>query len=166
VIVHPSNGVSNLSLTQIRGIYNGTYTNWKQLGGADKETIVYGRDSTSGTREFFWEHVMKKENFTTSQHELNSNGAIKTAISQNDGAIGYVGMGFIDASVKALKIDDGGSQIDATIANVLAGKYPISRSLYMITNGDPTGLAKDFIDYVLSPEGQKIVEEEGFVPIK
>jgi phosphate transport system substrate-binding protein len=166
VIVHPSNSISNLSLEQIRGIYNGTYKNWKQLGGDDKEIVVYGRDSTSGTREFFWEHVMKKENFTVTLHELNSNGAVKTAVSQNDGAIGYVGLGYIDTSVKALKIDNEGQQVEANVANVLNGKYPISRSLYFITRGTPEGLAKEFIDYVLSPEGQKIVEDEGFVPLR
>jgi phosphate transport system substrate-binding protein len=165
IIVHKSNSVSHLSLVQIRGIYNGTYTNWNQLGGTDKTIVVYGRDSSSGTRDFFSSAVMKMENYTVSQHELNSNGAIQTAVSQTEGAVGYVGLGFVDSSIKALKIDTTNGQVEASVANVLNGKYPISRPLIMITKGSPVGLGKEFIDYILSAEGQKIVEEEGFVPL-
>ena len=165
IIVHPDNPVTSLTLEQIRGIYNGTYTNWKEVGGPDEEIVVVNRDSASGTREFFWKHVMHKEDFVATALEKNSNGAVKQTVSQTPNAIGYVGLGYLDGSVKALKIKKDGEEIEPTVENVLNGKYPIARSLYMITNGEPEGLVKDFIDFVLSEEGQKIVEEEGFVPI-
>jgi phosphate transport system substrate-binding protein len=122
--------------------------------------VVVGRDSASGTREFFWEHVMKKENFTATMLEKNSNGAVHQTVSSTKGAVGYVGLGYLDENVKAVKING----IDATIANVLAGTYPISRALNMYTNGEPTGVALEFLKYLDSTEGQAIVEDEGFVP--
>ena len=122
--------------------------------------VVVGRDSASGTREFFWEHVMKKDNFTATMLEKNSNGAVHQTVSSTKGAIGYVGLGYLDENVKALKING----IDATIANVLAGTYPISRALNMYTNGEPTGVSLEFLKYIDSTEGQAIVEDEGFVP--
>lgn len=122
--------------------------------------VVVGRDSASGTREFFWEHVMNKGNFTATMLEKNSNGAVHQTVSSTEGAIGYVGLGYLDENVKAVKING----IDATIANVIAGTYPISRSLNMFTNGEPTGIALEFLKYLDSTEGQAIVEDEGFVP--
>jgi phosphate transport system substrate-binding protein len=122
--------------------------------------VVVGRDSASGTREFFWEHVMKKDNFTAIMLEKNSNGAVHQTVSSTKGAIGYVGLGYLDENVKSLKING----IDATIANVLAGTYPISRALNMYTNAEPTGVSLEFLKYIDSTEGQAIVEDEGFVP--
>ena len=122
--------------------------------------VVVGRDSASGTREFFWEHVMEKGNFTATMLEKNSNGAVHQTISSTKGAIGYVGLGYLDEEVKAVKING----VEATIANVIAGTYPISRSLNMFTNGEPTGIALEYLKYLDSTEGQVIVEEEGFVP--
>lgn len=165
LIVHPSNSVTSLTVEEVKGIYDGTYTNWSDLGGEDMEIVVVGRDSASGTREFFWEHVMRKEDFVATMLEKNSNGAVKQTVSQTPGAIGYVGLGYIDETVKALNIKSGGKEVEPTVANVLNGSYPISRSLYILVNGKPTGLTKEFIDFILSPEGQAIVEEEGFVPL-
>lgn len=122
--------------------------------------VVVGRDSASGTREFFWEHVMKKENFTSNMLEKNSNGAVYQTVSSTKGAIGYIGLGYLDENVKALKIEG----IEPTVANVIAGTYPISRALNMFTNGEPTMVALEFLKYLNSDEGQAIVEEEGFVP--
>lgn len=122
--------------------------------------VVVGRDSASGTREFFWEHVMNKGNFTTLMLEKNSNGAVYQTVSTTEGAIGYIGLGYLDEDVKAVKI----SGVDATIANVIAGTYPISRALNMYTNGEPTAVALEFLKYLDSTEGQTIVEDEGFVP--
>ncbi|MEM4728720.1 MAG: phosphate ABC transporter substrate-binding protein [Thermoplasmata archaeon] len=166
LIVHKSNSVSALNLSQIRGIYNGTIKNWNQVGGADASIVVIGRDAASGTREFFWEHVMSKENFTEGMLEKNSNAAIKESVMSTPGSIGYVGLGYVDSSVKALKISTSAGDVEASVANVLNGTYPISRSLYFITKGEPRGLAKKFIEFVLSAQGQKIVQDEGFVPIK
>ncbi|MDD5502710.1 MAG: phosphate ABC transporter substrate-binding protein [Candidatus Thermoplasmatota archaeon] len=165
VIVNKNVGVSALTVEQIRGIYNGTFTNWNQVGGSDATIVIYGRDSTSGTYEYFKEHVMLKKNFTTGVLEKNSNGGVKSAVQETPNSIGYVSLGYIDSTVKALKIKTGTTEVEATKANVLAGTYPISRDLYLLTNGAPTGEAKAFIDFLLSADGQAIVEEEGFVPI-
>ena len=123
--------------------------------------VIIGRDSASGTREFFWEHVLGKEDFTYLLREKNSNGGIYQTVTQTPGAIGYVGFGYVDSGVKALKIEN----ITASAENVLAGKYPIARNLYLFTMGNASGLAEEFIEYIMSTEGQKIVEDEGFVPI-
>lgn len=134
-------------------------------GCTEKQTglqiVVIGRDSASGTREFFWEHVMGKENFTALMQEKNSNGAIYEAVKNTPGAIGYVGLGYIMEGVKVIKIEN----ITPTKDNVLSGTYPLSRDLYLFTKGEENELVKEFIEFVLSYEGQKIVEEEGFVPI-
>lgn len=122
--------------------------------------VVVGRDSASGTREFFWEHVMNKGNFTSNMLEKNSNGAVHQTVSSTEGAIGYIGLGYLDENVKAVKING----IDATIANVVANTYPISRALNMFTKGEPTGIALEFLKYLDSNDGQAIVEDEGFVP--
>jgi phosphate transport system substrate-binding protein len=125
-------------------------------------TVLIGRDSTSGTREFFWTYVMGKTNFSGSLLEKNSNGAVQQTVAQTPGAIGYVGLGYVDSSVKALPINN----ITASVQNVLAGTYPISRELYMFTKGNATGAAKEFILFIQSTEGQAIVSQEGFVPLQ
>jgi phosphate transport system substrate-binding protein len=164
LIIHPSNPVNGLSLSEIRGIYNGSLTNWKQVGGADQAIVVVGRDSASGTRTYFFEDVMKKENFTQKQEEFNSNGGVQQKIAQTPGAIGYVGLAYTDG-VKEVMINVNGSLVEPTLENILAKKYPISRPLYMLTKGEPTGLAQEYINFILSPDGQKIVEEAGLVPL-
>ncbi len=165
MIVHPSNTVSTLTLEQVRGIYLGNYTNWKELGGPDSTIVVIGRDSASGTREFFTESVMKKANTLPGMLEKNSNGAVKQTVSQTPGAIGYVGLGYITGDVKALGLDVNGVVTEPTVQNVIDGKYPVSRPLLMLTKGEPQGLAKDYIDFILSKEGQAIVKDEGYVPL-
>jgi phosphate transport system substrate-binding protein len=165
IIVNPANPVSGLTMAQLKGIYNGTITNWKTVGGPDQTIVVVGRDSASGTRTFFSEAVMNKENFTATQLEKNSNGAIQQTITQTPGAIGYVGLGYVDQTVKAVPVIVNGTPVQATVGTVIAKTYPISRPLLMITQGPPAGLARDYIDFILSPTGQKIVTEEGFVPL-
>ena len=165
IIVHPSNRVPSLTMAQIKEIYAGNTTNWKDVGGPDMTIVVVGRDSASGTREFFSESVMKKQDFTPTQLEKNSNGAVKQTIAQTPGAIGYVGLGYIDADIRPVPINVNNALVEPTIANVVAKTYPIARPLIMITNGAPEGLAKTYLDYLLSPAGQAIVAEEGFVPI-
>jgi phosphate transport system substrate-binding protein len=165
IIVNPANSVSGLTMAQLKGIYNGTVTNWKAVGGPDQTIVVVGRDSASGTRTFFSEAVMNKENFTATMLEKNSNGAVQQTIGQTPGAIGYVGLGYVDNTVKAVPIVVNGTPIQATIGTVIGKTYPISRPLLMITQGPPAGLARSYIDFILSPAGQKIVTEEGFVPL-
>jgi phosphate transport system substrate-binding protein len=166
IIVNPGNSVTDLTIAQIKGIYTRDYTNWKQVGGPDMPIVVVGRDSASGTREYFTSSVMSGGNYSPVMLEKNSNGAVQQTISQTPGAIGYVGLGFLDPSVKALKININGTLFEPTVDNVLIGKYPLSRSLYLITNGAPAGLARDYIAYILSPEAQSLLKEEGFVPLK
>ena len=123
------------------------------------EIVVVGRDSASGTREYFWEAVLDEEEFVDTTLEKNSNGAVHQTVSQTPGAIGFVGLGYVDNAVKALKING----VDPTIANVRSGEYPIARHLNMFTDGEPMGLALEFLTYIDSEEGQAIVADEGFV---
>lgn len=167
LIVHTSNTVSQMTIDQVKGIYNGTYTNWNQVGGSDGEIVVIGRDSASGTREFFWKEVMGKEDFVSTMLEKNSNGAVYSTVKTTPGAIGYVGLGYVDSEIGAISMynEDESEYIQPSVQNVLDGKYPIFRNLNMFTDGEATGLAKDFIEFIQSEEGQQVVQDEGFVPI-
>ncbi|MEM2899556.1 MAG: phosphate ABC transporter substrate-binding protein, partial [Thermoplasmata archaeon] len=172
IIVHPSNKVNSLTIEQLRGIYNCTIRNWKDVGGDDKTIIVYSRDSASGTREFFKDYVMKNDSFLQPLYEKNSHAAIKKAVSQTPSAIGYVGLGYLDKSVKVISLIDKNQTSENSQNGVLPstetvrnGYYPLSRGLYFYTLGNASDLAKEFIDYVLSIEGQDIIEKEGFVPV-
>jgi phosphate transport system substrate-binding protein len=161
VIVHPSNPVEGLTLEQVKRIFKGEITNWSEVGGPNLKIVVYTRESTSGTYETFESKVMARENITLRALTKTSNGEMVQAISGNPNGIGYVGIGYLPQArdIKVLKING----VTPTPETVRNGTYPISRFLYMITKGQPEGLAKDFIDFVKSPEGQKIVEEQGFV---
>lgn len=165
IIVNPSNTVSDLSVAQIKSIYRGDITNWKDLGGPDEIIVVVGRDSASGTREYFHDAVMDKEDFTTAQLEKNSNGAVRQTVAQTPGAIGYVGLGYIDAGVKAVPVNTGATTVDASVETVISGDYPIARGLNMFTVGEPEGLAAEYLAFIMSPEGQTLALEEGFVPV-
>lgn len=167
VIVNKGNPIDELTMDQIRAIYNGTYTNWDEVGGSDMDIVVYSRDTASGTREFFWEHVMQKDDFVSPLYEYNSHAAVKQQVSQTPGAIGYSGLGYVDSTIKVIgvKADDSSQAVMPSVQTVRDGTYPISRSLFMYTIGPPEGLAKEFIDFVLSTEGQQIVDQEGFVSL-
>ncbi|MDD1657595.1 MAG: phosphate ABC transporter substrate-binding protein [Methanomicrobiales archaeon] len=165
VIVHPENPVSVMTLDQVRGIYNGSIQSWEKVGGTASSFVVIGRDSASGTREYFTEHVMQKEKYRSDMREMNSNGAIATYVAGNRYAIGYVGLGYVSSDVKGIKIMSRGTAVEPSVAMVLSGSYPISRSLYMLTSGAPSGLTKDYLDFLMSTEGQLIVTREGFVPL-
>lgn len=160
-VVHPKNKVKGLSTDQLSQIYQGKITNWKEVGGEDLKIVVISRDSSSGTFES-WDHfVMKKAKVTPRAQMLASSGAIYTAVSKNRYAIGYLGMGYVKKDVKALEVDG----VAATPESALSKQYPFSRELYMYTNGEPTGETAKFIAFLKSPEGQKIVAQEGFVPL-
>ena len=160
LVGHPSNTVSDLSLEQVKAIYQGEITNWKEVGGADSEIVLIGRDSSSGTREFFTEFVLDKEDAAKEMQELNSNGAVAQAVSITPGAIGYVSLEYVDDSLKAFSI--GG--VAPTVDNVISGVYEINRPLLMVTNGEPGGLAADYLAFILSEEGQQILKDSGFIP--
>ncbi|OYT53822.1 MAG: phosphate-binding protein [Candidatus Altiarchaeales archaeon ex4484_2] len=163
VIVHPGNSIEGLSLQQIQDIFAGKITNYREVGGPDMEIVVIIREEGSGTRATFEELVMDGGGVSNSEDVLQkpSNGAVRATVSGNENAISYVGLGYIDESVKALQVD-GVTPSTATIGD---GSYPISRNLYYITNGQPTGEVKRYIDFVKCSEGQKIVEKEGFIPL-
>ena len=160
LVGHPSNTASDLGLEQVKAIYQGTITNWKDVGGADSEIVLIGRDSSSGTREFFTEFVLDKEDAAKEMQELNSNGAVAQAVSITPGAIGYVSLEYVDDSLKAFSI--GG--VAPTVENVISGVYEINRPLLMITSGEPEGLAADYLAFILSEEGQQILKDSGFIP--
>ena len=161
-VVHPKNKVTNLSIDQLSQIYQGKITNWKEVGGADLQIVVISRDSSSGTFES-WDHfVMKKAKVAPQAQMLASNGAIVTAVSKNRYAIGYLGIGYVNKSLKPLQVNG----ITASIATALSKEYPLSRELYMYTDGDATGDVAKYIAFVKSAEGQKIVVKEGFVPLR
>jgi phosphate transport system substrate-binding protein len=166
IVVNPSNKVTTLSLQEIQDIYRGQFNNWNQLGGDNVPIVIIGRDSASGTREFFYGTVMQNKAFSSLLLEKNSNGAVAQTVAQTPGAIGYLSIGYLDPSVKAVNIDMGnGKVVAATIDNVNNGSYPLSRYLYFITNGMPNDAAKAFIDFVLSADGQKIVAKDQYVPL-
>jgi phosphate transport system substrate-binding protein len=160
-VVHPKNKVKNLSIDQLSQIYQGKITNWKEVGGEDLKIVVISRDSSSGTFES-WDHfVMKKAKVAPQAQMLASNGAIVTAVAKNRYAIGYLGIGYVNKSLKPLPVNG----ITASVQTALSKEYPMSRELYMYTDGDATGDVAKYIAFVKSAEGQKIVVKEGFVPL-
>ena len=161
-IVHPSNPVTDLTIEQLSLIYQGKITNWKEVGGTDKQIVVISRDTSSGTYESWEQKVLHKAKVTPKAQLQASNGAIVQAISKNKYALGYIGIGYLNKTVKGLMV----AGIQASAETALSGKYPIARPLFMFTSGEPKGATADFIKFLLSPDGQKIVKKEGFVPLK
>jgi phosphate transport system substrate-binding protein len=161
-IVHPTNPVNDLTLEQLSLVYQGKITNWKELGGKDMKIIVISRDTSSGTYESWQEKILHKEKVTPRAQLQASSGAVVQAVSKNRYAIGYVGIGYLSKSVKAVTVNG----IEASAKNALEGKYPIARPLYMFTDGKPTGAVADYFKFVLGAEGQNIVKKQGFVPVK
>jgi phosphate transport system substrate-binding protein len=160
-IVHPKNKVNGLTIDQLSQIYQGKIKNWKEVGGDDLQIVVVSRDSSSGTFET-WGHLVLNNAKVTPKAQLQaSSGAVVQAVSKNRYAISYVGIGYLNKSVKALNVNG----VPATAKTALSKEYPIARSLYMYTNGQPEGVVADFIKFVLSTAGQKLVAKEGFIPL-
>ena len=174
VLINKNNPVNNITMEQLRDIFMYKISNWKEVGGENRPIVLLSRESNSGTHMFFKEQVIRmadinnKDEFSTRALLMPSSQAIVDEIDQNPNAIGYVGIGFMNNQTKVVAISEKNSNefVYPTIENVMEGKYPISRPLYLYTNGEPKGLVKDFIDYALSEEGQKVVVETSFVPIK
>jgi phosphate transport system substrate-binding protein len=171
VVVNPVNTIQYITLDQVKNIYLGKLTKWSEITGADipgtnNQIVVIGRDSASGTRTYFDETVLLKATPTKQMLEKNSNGAVLQTVAQTPGSIGYISIGFVSTDVRALPIWYNADKIvPASMGTVKDKSYPVSRDLYVITNGQPSGLAGDFIQYILSPEGQRIVADEGYVTI-
>jgi phosphate transport system substrate-binding protein len=174
VIVHPDNPVQQLTLQQVSDIYSGKITNWQEVGGEDRPIVLLSRESNSGTHVYFLEEVVRlgqadnKTLFSQDTLLLPSSEGIIAEVRQNPNAIGYDGLGYITPEVKTLAIapEAGGEYVKPSIETVNNGKYPIARPLFMYTPGEPQGDVKTYLDWILGPEGQKIVGELGFVPLK
>lgn len=162
ILVNPSNTVSDLTIDQLGKIYRGEILNWKDVGGADKPIVLLGRDTASGTYEYFKEEVVGKDTeYAKSMKNLQSSQAIVDEVGKNPDAIGYVGIGYENASIKPLNVEG----VAASIDTVLDGSYPLSRGLYVYTNGQPDGVKKAYLDWIVGADGQKVVEDQGFVPL-
>lgn len=160
MIVNPANPVKSLTKKQIADIYKGVVTNWRQVGGPNARILPVQRESNSGTQETFKELVVgKKVHVVASAETQASNGAVKNRVSLTKGAIGFIGLGFVDSSVKKIAVDG----VMADVASVKDGRYSLSRPLFMMTNGEPAGAVKEFIELPWTPEGKKMVKELGFV---
>jgi phosphate transport system substrate-binding protein len=163
VIVHPSNPLEALSKGQVQQIYKGEITNWKQVGGPDMRIVVISRDTSSGTYETFHGLVMNKEKMAPTVEYVNSNQQAYSRVKTTRGAVAYVGLGFVDRHVRALKIDG----ILPSRKTIASGDYPVSRPLFMFTNGYPKlgSMVHKFVTFHLSEKGQEIIEAKGFVPV-
>lgn len=166
VFLNKGNKVSELTIEQLGAIFSGKYTNWKQVGGDDAKIRLYGRESSSGTFEFFKEHVVKGD-FSKYVQTLPGTAAIVNAVKKDKYSIGYGGAAYAEG-VKDCKVkkDAKSKGVYPTPENIKNKTYPISRYLYMYLKSKPTGETKAFIDWVLSPEGQKMVVKTGYFPLK
>lgn len=166
VVVNPANKVSQLTRAQLEGIFTGKITNWKQVGGDDMKMVVYSRESSSGTYEFFKEHVMKNKNFASNVLSMPATGAIIQSVSQTKGAIGYVGLAYLNKDVKPIKVSyDGKTFVVPSMATAKNKTYPIVRPLQYYYNTKFEAKVKGYMAYVLSAKGQKVIEEVGYVPL-
>ena len=167
VVINPSNKVTKLTREQLEGIFTGKIKNWKEVGGDDMKIVPYSRETSSGTYEFFKESVLKNKNYMNGIMSMPATGSIVQSISQTKGAIGYVGLAYLNKSVKAVHVsyDNGKTYTEPSIANAKNKTYPIVRPLYFYYEAKSEKTVKHFIDYVLSNEGQKIVSEVGFITI-
>ncbi len=162
VIVHPDNPIDSLTTEEVRAIFAGEIENWSQLGGRDKKVGLVNRDEASGTREAFDSIVMGDTPFDRTAAVLPGTGQVRSVVANAPGAIGYISLGFVNDEVKAVTIDG----VTPTPEAVVTGEYPIQRLLHFYTVGPPTGLAKKYIDFVLSPAVQDtIIQDAGFTPI-
>ncbi|MFH1398120.1 MAG: phosphate ABC transporter substrate-binding protein [Candidatus Omnitrophota bacterium] len=174
VVVSPKNPVSKLTLDQLAQIFTGRITNWKEIGGEDKKIVILSREVNSGTHVYFKEHVLRRndpnsrEEFSSGALMLSSSQAIADEVAGNPSAIGYYGMGYISNKQKAVRVakDELSEYIAPSVDNVISGKYPISRPLFLYSNGQPKGILSKFVDFILSKEGQEIVIKTDFVPVK
>jgi phosphate transport system substrate-binding protein len=174
VIVHPANPVQQLTLQQISDIYSGKITNWQEIGGEDRPIVLLSRESNSGTHVYFLEEVVRLGNskdktlFSQDTLLLPSSEGIIAEVRQNPNAIGYDGLGYITSDVTTLAIapEADGEFVKPSIATVNNGTYPIARPLFMYTPGAPTGDVKTYLEWIQGSEGQKIVEDLGFVPLQ
>ena len=162
VIVNKSNPLSNITKSQLKDIFTGKISDWSEISSKKGKIVVISRDSASGTFETFITLALDKAKVRADALMQSSNQGVKSIVTKTPGAIGYVGIGYISPSVKDLKVND----VKCTKENVLNGKYAFSRPLFMYTNGKPKGATKEFLEFIASSQGQKLVEEAGYVGLK
>ncbi len=174
IVVNPSNPVNNLTIRQLSDIYSGKINNWKEVGGEDRVIVRLSRETNSGTHVFFLENVIRLGNpnnktfFSADTLLLPSSEGITAETRDNPNAIGYDGLGYVTPEVKVVAVSksDAGPFIMPSANSVNSGQYPIARDLYMYSNGQPTGVDLNYINWIMTPEAQDIVTQLGFVPIK
>lgn len=167
VYVHASNPLKEVSLAQLKKIYMGEITDWKDLGGKPGPIVTYGRENNSGTYAYFKEHVLSNQDFAAEVLSLPGTAAVINAVSKDKNAIGYGGIAY-GKGIRAVNVkkDDKSKAVAPTMANVLNGSYPISRELFFYTAGKPEGDVKTFIDFALSKDGQSVCEAVGYYPLR
>jgi phosphate transport system substrate-binding protein len=163
--VHASNPISSLTEEQLRSIYLGDITHWKQVGGPDAKIVLYSRENSSGTYVFVKDNLLKGEDYAANAQTLPGTAAVVNAVSREKFGIGYGGAAYAKG-IKELKVKVGAEEIAPTAEAVKSGKYPLSRNLFFYLRNKPGGEAKAFIDYALSPEGQALVTKVGYYPVK
>jgi phosphate transport system substrate-binding protein len=160
VIINPKNPIEGLSLDQIRNIFSGKIRSWKEVGGTLHSIVLVTREEGSGTRESFQKFVMEKEDISLEALVQDSNGAVRQVVASDPNAIGYISLGLVNEEVKAIKI----SGVEPNLSNIKSGQYKLVRPFLFVFNGEPTGEARAFLDFVLSPPAQKLLSKEGLVP--
>jgi phosphate transport system substrate-binding protein len=161
LIVHPGNPIRNLSLVQVRDVFSGKIKRWKEVGGPDHPIVLVTREEGSGTREAFQKFVMGKEEISLAALVQDSNGAIRQVVSGDPNSIGYISLGLVNEKVIAMEI----SGVEASVSNIENGSYTLVRPFLFLFDGEPSLEAKAFVDFVLSPQAQKILSKEGLVSI-
>jgi phosphate transport system substrate-binding protein len=161
-VVHPSMKINNITVEQLRDIYNGKIKSWKELGGPNRPISIVSRDTSSGTYEVWEEKILKGDKVRADALLVASNGQAVQTVAQNKFSIGYIGIGYVDKSVKVLKVEGK----TASAKSVRDSSWPIARPLFMYTNGKPAGVIAKFINFMLSKEGQKVVNEVKYISLK
>lgn len=163
IVLHPSNPINAMKSEQVRDIYLGKIKNWKELGGPDVPIVVISRDTESGTYDTFDKFIMKKQKMASSVEYVTSNPQAFARVKNTPGAVGYVGYGFVQTGVKVVTLDG----VKPSVQTIMSGKYPVSRPLFMFTNGYPKlgSMAHKFVTFHLSERGQEVVEDKGFVAV-
>ena len=165
IIVNPANKVTQLTREQIEGIFTGKIKNWKEVGGEDMKIVAYARETSSGTYEFFKEHLLNRKNYAATCLNMPASGSVIQSVSQTNGAIGYVGLAYVDKSVKAIGVstDKGKTYVKPSIVTAKNKTYPIVRPLYFYYPTKSEATVKSFIDYVIGKTGQGLVSQIGYI---
>lgn len=162
IVTHPGVGVANLSKSQVRDIFTGNITNWSEVGGPDQDIVVVSREEGSGTRAAFEEMVMETFLITGAAVLQPSNGAVVTTVSTTPFSVAFISFGYLNNTVAPVSING----VPPTPENASAGRYPIVRPLCMLTPDQPQGEVKEWLDFIMSPDGQSIVADEGYLPVR